>query len=259
MEVLFETALETKIESLFEYRMFDNLYQLSGKEEIDITRFHNMLKSLQSSIYYLDTHLEENWMLNQTVLAQRWTDIYESIATFGITENDCISYCKHIKRYEAHEIQMRHGKMPERYTMEYFYFYKSCDVKLLRRLIFERLLEGKVKFVPSEWRWFDLITEVNDDIEDLFEDLDFINGNRFLLSIITKGKSKTKMEFESFIDFIRSKNKSPQAPTNYLQESIYKRCLENIDLTLQLMNENLDKFTEGDIKRSRLHHHLKIQ
>lgn len=259
MDVLIETTLDAKIESLFEYRMFDILYQMSGKQKSDISRFHGQLKSLQSSIYHLDAHLEENWEINQSILSQRWFDIYKSLATFGIPLENCESYCNHIKRYETHEIQIRQGKMPERYTMEYFYFYKSCDVKLLRKLIFEKLLVGKSRFLPSEWRWFDLITEVNDDVEDLFEDLDFINGNRFLISIIRNGKIKTKTEFESFIHFIRSKNVTPQMPTTYWQEIIHKRCFENIDLTMQLLNENLDKFTEGDIKRSRLYHYLKLQ
>lgn len=259
MDVIVETALDTKIEGLFLYRMFDSLYHISGKENSDISDFHNKLKCLQSSIYHLDAHLEENWNLDENVLLKKWAAIYESLSLFGITNEDSESYCKHIKRYEKHEMQIREGKMPERYTMEYFYFYKSCDVKLLRRLIYEKLLLNKVKFIASEWRWFDLITEVNDDVEDLFEDLDFINGNRFLISIIAKGKSKTKIEFESFINFIHSKNISIQTPTTYWQEIIYERCNENIDLTIQLMNDNLDKFTEGDIKRSRLYHHLKLQ
>ena len=62
------------------------------------------------------------------------------------------------------------GLLPTRLEMEYFYFYKSCDVKLLRRLIYETRLKGSKSFGSlSDWRYFDLVTEVNDDVADILK------------------------------------------------------------------------------------------
>jgi DNA helicase IV len=92
--------------------------------------------------------------------------------------------------------------------MEYFYFYKSCDVKLLRRLIYDRNAALAKVIKPSEWRTFDLVTEVNDDVVDLQEDTTTINGNRFLISLLQFGKKKTVQIFNDFLDEMDVRNRA---------------------------------------------------
>jgi hypothetical protein len=47
--------------------------------------------------------------------------------------------------------------------------------------------------------YYDRITEVNDDIADLVEDLKTFNGNRFLISILRKGIRKTVKQYQTFL------------------------------------------------------------
>ena len=52
----------------------------------------------------------------------------------------------------------------------------------------------------TDWRYFDLITELNDDIEDVFEDITTINANAFLISINENSVEKTRKDFSIFLN-----------------------------------------------------------
>lgn len=251
------SALEQKIEDLFEYRRFPEIYQMAKIESGQIKNLHNKLKSLQTSIYMLDKHLEENWELDEGVMRDCWQDIYTELGNFGIPSDQAPEYCAHIKRYEKHEKQLRQNILPFKYKMEYFYFYKSCDVKLQRRLIFEQLPQVKSLFRLSEWRWFDLITEINDDVEDVFEDLETINGNSFLIGLIFHGKKRTKARFEEFINTIESANENFDLHKSRWSERIYEMTKTNIALTRDLLHQNLDTFDAEDAGKSLLFKYLK--
>lgn len=250
-------ALDQKIEGLFDYRRFPELYQSAPVEKKVIQDLHSRLKNLQYAIYMLDKHLEENWILDEQILGDRWQEIYLQLGNFGISLEEAPAYCAHIARYERHEKQLRQHILPFKYKMEYFYFYKSCDVKLMRRLIFEQLPQLRSLFRLSEWRWFDLITEINDDVEDVFEDLDFINGNSFLIHLILHGKSKTLSVFEEFIHEIEKANGKADIHKSRWSEKIFRMTTDNISLTRELLYRNLDNFTQKDLEKSRLFTYLK--
>jgi len=169
-----EAELRKKIVELFDYRLFPQLLEASHVDEALQSVFIEHLIQLQTNIYFLDAHLEANWQTNPQILNLHWDNIKNSLDSFHIPTDQYTAYLNHIKKYEKHELELRQGKSPLRFDMEYFYFYKSCDVKLLRRLIYERFQLTPVCGMLSDWRFYDLVTEVNDDIEDLFEDLDFI-------------------------------------------------------------------------------------
>lgn len=59
----------------------------------------------------------------------------------------------------------------------------------------------------EEWRLFDLVTEVNDDVEDVFEDCDTINANSFLISTIEIGRKETRKIFTQFLNHLSRENK----------------------------------------------------
>jgi len=192
--------LEFKIKELFKYRKLPQILKLvetSKKKESD---FYDKLIKLQAAIYDLDIYLESNWELEDESLGKKWEPIYEALADLGVAKAKQPHYVRQILKYQSHEMNLRKQKYPTQYKMEYFYYYKSCDVKLIRQLIYDKFpeLHKMIKF--SDWRIFDLVTEIVDDLTDIVEDTAVFNGNRFLISTILQGKKKSFGEFDLFLN-----------------------------------------------------------
>lgn len=246
-------VLEHKIVQLFEYRLFPELISLGKPSEQDFRATWDDLLALQASIYFLDAHLEANWNTNNEVLEWHWKNINQHLAAFDIESNERKHYLNHIQKYEKHELELRQGKMPMRLDMEYFYFYKSCDVKLLRRLIYEKYHLHNLCGSLAEWRYYDLITEVNDDVDDLIEDLDFYNGNRFLLTLLAKGKKETKNEFMDFITIVKSKAEDKiKAARGKYKQYIFDKTMQRISETNTLMDQRLDQISEQTLRECKM-------
>ncbi|MEZ4911085.1 MAG: hypothetical protein R2774_09500 [Saprospiraceae bacterium] len=252
---IIESELKLKMDALFAYRHFPTIIGPSYNENND---FVKRLYQLQASIYHLDAHLEAHWNTSENALHFHWTNMQQHLTAFGISENDVENYLSHIAKYQKHELDLRKGIFPMKYDMEYFYFYKSCDVKLLRRLIYELWLDDSKQFGSlSDWRYFDLITEVNDDVEDIFEDMDYINGNSFLLSILMEGKDATSQKFLDFIVNVKNKvKKKIHVEKRSFVQSIHKLTLQNADTTIELMKKNLTLLTEDKMMSSELFKHI---
>ncbi len=199
-----EVELRKKIIELFEYRELPKLISYRNTKWDD--QFYEDLTYLQYQIYMLDHELETNWNVDMDIINDRWESIYKSLDVLGVDRVEQDNYCRHIYKYQQHELDIRKGKLPTRLSMEYFYFYKSCDVKLLRKIIYNRnpFLSKVIK--ESEWRIFDLVTEVNDDVVDLQEDISTINGNRFLISMLQYGKQHTIDVFLKYLDDLEKRN-----------------------------------------------------
>ena len=248
-----EADLRNKILSLFEYRLFPQLMLKSTESGEHISQFTEDLVQLQAAIYYLDAHLEAHWQTDEAILSWHWRNIIKHLNIFGIDNKASATYLNHIKKYEKHELDLRKGKTPLRLDMEYFYFYKSCDVKLLRRLIYEKYKLSPEYGQLSDWRYYDLVTEVNDDVEDLYEDLDFINGNRFLISILHHGKQKTKVIFDQFLQIIEDKSiEKYQNTQGKMKEEIYVQTRHQISETRNLLDLRLESVTRESLHRSEL-------
>lgn len=189
--------INNKVTDLFEYRQIPYLLKLGGfgHDEVFIDKLHQ----LQISIYFLDQTLESNWQVSQAELSEKWRNIFENLEQLGYTGASANLLIRDILVYQRHELNMRKEKWPTFYTMKYLYYYKSCDVKLIRKLIYQRN-ESIGKILPENfWRFFDLTAEVNDDVDDVIEDLDTINGNRFLISILQRGMNVTLSEYLDFL------------------------------------------------------------
>ncbi|MEM9547621.1 MAG: hypothetical protein AAGA77_16695 [Bacteroidota bacterium] len=199
-----DKELREKIIELFEYRQLPALIRFGGNDWDQ--EYYEKLITLQFQIYKLDHELESHWEVELTTIDKRWEKIYEALRALNIPQKVHDRYCRHIYKYQKHELDIRNMKLPTRLSMEYFYFYKSCDVKLLRKIIYKNnpLLAKVIK--ESQWRLFDLVTEVNDDIADLQEDVTTINGNRFLISLKQLGKEATEQTFGDFLDEIAERN-----------------------------------------------------
>jgi hypothetical protein len=198
-----DNQLVDKIKQLMHYRKLPDIIDLveqTGKNKRELL---SHLIEIQKAIYHLDHVLESEWNIIHSSLDIKWKSIYRALESAGVESSVHDEYCRHIYKYQKHELEQREGKSLLRLSMEYFYFYKSCDVKLLRRIIMDRYPELRTMFPIADWRWFDLVTEVNDDVEDVFEDMGTNNGNRFLLSVQKFGLEEAYQLFTKFLSEIK--------------------------------------------------------
>ncbi len=229
--------MDSKIKDLFEYR---KLPLLLSFDKIGIKdKLLLKLVQLQKEIYYLDKYLESSWDVDLDVLETYWVPIYEALADFGIMQKEMPKYVNLIKRYQEHELAIRRGIIQSQLSLDYYYYYKSCDVKLLRKLIVEFIPELLNEMDLSDWIYFDLITELNDDIEDIQEDKDVNNGNGFILNAYLNGLDQTYDNFVVYINEIMFK--SEQRAYNFSSEGwnqkICNWTLEYGKQTLELLHD----------------------
>jgi len=246
-------VLLKKIKTLFEYRDFDHLYELGGLKGSEKERLEANLIRLQQDIYFLDEYLESNWEIVDEELKSYWNTIHQSLSNLGVSSADYDDYSAHIYKYQKHELQLRTPNDLLRLSMEYFYFYKSCDVKLLRRLIYDHAPKIAKIYTLADWRCFDLITEVNDDVEDLVEDMQTINGNRLQLAIHKLGIDEAKQMFVEFMDEIgvQSSVRADQKKSKHY-DSIHAKVLDQIKLTKIMLDNSLEEYISLDSSRSKV-------
>jgi len=241
--------LRKKIVDLFEYRQLPLLMEL-GQGTVDM-EFYEHLLQLQAAIYHLDHELETMWDVPMRLIDDRWAAIHLCLSTLGVPVACHDNYCRHIYKYQRHELELREQRFPMRLSMEYFYFYKSCDVKLLRKLIYDRYpsLHKEVKL--SEWRVFDLITEIDDDVEDIYEDMHTINGNRFLLSLLIHGKEKTADTYQSYLSELGTRANTVRQPlSRRMSVTVYKQ-------TQQLLAERLAAYDGQQLSQALICKYIK--
>jgi len=241
--------LRDKIVQLFEYRQLPMLmeaFQPNGQSDL-----YNSLIDLQTKIYNLDHYLEHNWLLSESKLSGYWNEIYTVLNSLGYTQQSAYDMCAHIRRYARHEMQLREGLFPLRLKLDYFYYYKSCDVRLIRHIIYDKSRLRNIGRKLADWRYFDLITEVNDDIDDLQEDVHTINANAFLISLITDGKMKTARRFKQLIgEAIRISESRAYRHSEKMNHLIVNKTRQCHADTLRLMTSQLDAIDVTDVKGS---------
>lgn len=245
--------IEQKIDELFAYRRLTNLFQQSGIEQDDPLVEH--LQSLQYHIYRLDAYLESTWTLDDESQASLWSDIRQALMPFGIAdEKEQKSILQEIVLYEHIEQNCRIGKWPTAVSFETFYRTKSCDVRLIRLLLYKAKPDLNDLFPLKAWSFYDLITEVNDDISDLYEDLPTWNANRFLISILRKGHVKTDLAYRSFLASIayRTQQYFSKAYTKGEQTQLFEWTAERLLETNQLLRECMDSLDHARLTQSQL-------
>lgn len=195
------TDLEKKIHELFEYRQLPLLLSALDMTSGEGRRFEAMMVELQVAIFNYDQVLEESWMLDDERLKTLWLNIEDSLAKFGANRDRISKYLHQIEVYASNEKGIRQGRRLSEIPFWVFYYYKSCDVRLMRRLIY-RHTQYRPDNVPrySDWMLFDLVTEINDDITDLKEDIGTYNGNRLLHEVIEKGWSEAMVVYSGSLE-----------------------------------------------------------
>jgi len=239
----------TKIDTLFHYRKIP-WFLVQGN--IVDAAFQNKLKRMQAVIYELDSYLESTWNIDQGELSSYWTKIYTVLSDFGLSKADQKAWLKQILKYQEHELSTRENRSPTRYSLRNLYFYKSCDVKLIRRLIYHHAPILKKIVQPVDWTAFDLLTEVNDDIEDLREDMTTYNCNRFLFDIKEKGVSYVRNNYRSFMKSIL--NESRKRLGNSKKSEGIKQLHEWTETiheqTVKLLEQRLPEFSKEEVSKA---------
>jgi len=128
----------------------------------------------------------------------------------------------------------------------------------MRQIIYDLSDNLKSKYTLPDWRYFDLITEVNDDVDDMFEDLKSINGNYALIARWEFGKKESIRLLSEFMDTIETKNKERYTKrknqSNY--KAIYKMTQKQIKDTRKLLIKNMKKLKKKQITKAKLFRYL---
>lgn len=228
-------GLRKKIIALFEYRrlpwMIEQAQLSLGQKET----LYDELLDLQEAIFLYDEILEKSWKPSETELAGQWDRIRAHLTNMD-NEKDATDRLLHeIAVYAQNELSMREGRMLSDLPIEEFYYYKSCDVRLMRKLILAHSVKGEdLPSSLSEWRTFDLITEVNDDLSDLEEDAGTYNGNRFLQCLTLKGPQKAFPEYQTFLEDCVTRI-DPNGARGSNQDFIVRSSREEASITLALL------------------------
>jgi hypothetical protein len=225
-----EPEIKHKIEELFSYRKLIGLLQQGGLDKDRV--FYAHLVDIQYQIYLLDAYLEGQWELDKSALASCWDKIRESLSRLNYSVSQIDKLLREIRVYERIERNCRKGMWPTKVSFRKFYTTKSCDVRLIRHLIYDKQPALKRVWKEKEWAYYDLITEMNDDIADITEDLNTYNGNRFLISVLRKGSLKTEKQYRAYIEKVTSKAKR------------YFKKREGKDDNDQLRNWTMDRSAE---------------
>lgn len=189
--------MKDKIKALFEYRLIPEL--LKNCENNDQAKLMSDLQDLQMAIYELDRYLETNWRVDSEQLSNYWDGIYRVLMKMQYDLDSAKAMCSEIEVYQSHELLLRKAKWPHQLDLKKYYYYKSCDVRLMRRIILEKCPELNKQVLLEDWKFFDFITELNDDIEDVIEDQKSINGNAFLISYALEGADYSRNVFSQLI------------------------------------------------------------
>jgi len=157
---------------------------------------------LQAAIYELDCFGEENWEIDTSRLAQLWQAIRK--ASSGLYDEGVMAAgLGRIEEYQDIELQLRRGRQIGELEILSFYSKKTCDVGLLRDLVLSKMDESSENHIlAAAWGYFDLVSEVIDDIYDLREDCVTYNGNRLISAGLIHGLSFACNEYSRLLEYL---------------------------------------------------------
>ncbi|MCF8238724.1 MAG: hypothetical protein K9I85_11240 [Saprospiraceae bacterium] len=191
-----------KSRNLFQGRQIDKLYAMSPLMH-DQT-YYDRLVHLQSSIYDLDAFLESSWIIPLEELNKYWEQIHASLASFHLNYEDRERMLRDVRVYQSHEMVTRTGGSPMNIPITEFYHFKTCDVRLIRHLIYQADPRLEQEIPESIWRYYDWMTEVQDDLEDQEEDKGTYNVNRYLHAVDHFGEERARSHYLSYVRHISS-------------------------------------------------------
>lgn len=190
-----------KIRELFRHRHIDWLWQRSSIQD-DLV-FYADLHRLQARIYDLDAYLESHWRLSPTRIRAYWEALDEALTRIEPDPADREALLADIRRYQTQELLVRSGGDVSVVPIGTFYHFKTCDVRLLRELILRRAPSARGLLPAGAWLAFDLLTELEDDLDDQAEDQGTCNVNRYLAAVRTLGADQAALEYRRYADALQ--------------------------------------------------------
>lgn len=199
-----EKAIADKAEELYEKRIAPYASDLAPATRTTILNF-------QKLVFILDHYFEHNEQLNPIILNSFWQQFGKFLDDFMPKELQ-VSILQDIKDYADIEASTRTGKKLADYEIKFFYFKKSCDVRMQRHII--RYLNQQPATSSNTEITKDILEEIEDDVDDIQEDKSTpFTGNRLLEILNSKDVAKLK-EYNTLI------NSFPDAPPDLVQKII---------------------------------------
>ena len=223
--------LEAKIIELFFYRKIPDLISISGLSKDEVMP---KMMTLQKAIFEYDKYLEEQWELDQKIVYEKWQIIKKELSLWYLNGNSIDHELEQIAIYAKNEHAIRSGLSLSSIPIRYFYYYKSCDVRLMRRLI-QYSSQEKWEHGIEHWMGFDWITEINDDLSDIEEDRNTFNGNRFIHVVEKNGLTSAKLEYAHFLEEVETQIYQTKITSNQIRR-IVEWGEEELDMTRALLS-----------------------
>lgn len=225
--------LRHKILELFEYR---KLPQMAQRLRVDGAIYPERLIRLQEAIFKYDQHLEQNWEFDEEELEQLWFDMKFALKSLGYNEDELDDLLSQIHIYAKNEKSVRNDLYLSDLPIKYFYYYKSCDVRLMRRILLDHA-QVRDDWACRDWILFDWVTEVNDDVADVREDIETFNGNRFLECLRRVGVSQTLRSYDDFLIYIKNQNmrRKEECMKSRWGSWIWESTLDEVEATRKLL------------------------
>jgi hypothetical protein len=246
-----------KIKKLFAYRKLTDLLKISGLDQDK--EFVASIINVQYQIYRLDAYLESQWELDRKVIKSLWRAIFVSLESMGYKKKQIEKMVGQIGDYEKIERNCRKDEWPTSVSLKKFYLTKSCDVRLIRHLIYKAHPDLKELFKENAWEYFDIITEINDDISDVLEDIHTYNGNRFLIAILRKGADQAVKKYKDYLSALTTQANEYLTPK--IQKGKYKQLagwMNDRSLqTLKLLDHYVQPKNLSRLSESLLLQHMK--
>lgn len=228
--------------SLFTARGINSMAEVLGVDADVVGR----LIELQAKIYALDAYLEDTWKVEAAQLEQYWAAIYDALAAalpnLDIDKHDVLL---DVLKYQSQELGTRQGGSPIDIPLTVFYHYKTCDIRLMRTLLCMYAAKPISSIDLTGWYAYDIITEVEDDMDDLQEDTDTFNVNRIMHALKREDNDKLIEHYITFIEAVY-KMAAKQMPDHKVQNRIRQAKERTIE---KLQDAQLFSLTAEDHER----------
>ncbi len=165
-----------------------------------------IITMIQYNIFDIDDVCEKNLLPAdhlQLLIDDAKQDILAQVSIALEDSERAVLYTQRLFDFYQMEMNMRQVrenpilKSPLDYAIEEFYILKSCDVFLSRKIV--TVLAANEDLYTDLVLIFDQLGEVLDDLMDVEEDIEAINSNRFLISLVKKWVAETMEEYFNFI------------------------------------------------------------
>ena len=202
-----ERVISEKAEELYAKRIAPYAPDLASPTREAIINF-------QKLVFVVDHYFEHNQQLNPAFLNSFWNQFEKFLDDLQMPKELQATLLQDIKDYADIEASIRIGRKLAEYEIRFFYFKKSCDVRMQRHIIRYLNTQPALSSEPEIIR--DILEEIEDDVDDIAEDeLTPFGGNRFLEILNSKNIEK----FDEYTTFI---NSLPNAPQDLVQRILDK-------------------------------------